>query len=187
MGKFSTFIIGGIVGAAAGLLLSPRSGEENRAKITAALNDNVNFEMPTGVQEKAGQFADTAAVTSQKVINAVVDNGSDAYKTIVSRVNQTPAVQAFSDNGDELRQKIDAARERIAAQVAQNAEAARDAAVDKIPAVIDAAQGATQSAKAAAQNAGTVVADAANTAKDAVAGAASTVGAKINPSGKDSE
>ena len=39
----------------------------------------------------------------------MVDNGSDAYKNVVSRVNQNPTVQAFNDNGDELRQKIDAA------------------------------------------------------------------------------
>lgn len=209
MGKLATFIVGGLVGAAAGLLLSPRSGEENRAKLSAALNENVKIEVPAGVQEKAGQFVGAAATTSQKVINTVVDNGSDAYKNVVSRVNQNPTVQAFNDNGDELRQKIDAARERIATQVAKNAEAARDAAVDKVPVVIDAAQGAAQNAKVAAQNAGTVVAGAAqnagaavagaaqnagtvvagaaNTAKDAVVGAASTVSAKINPSGNDKD
>lgn len=211
MGKFTTFLIGGIVGAAAGLLLSPRTGAENRAKVSEAFNEKVNLEVPAGVQEKAGQFVEAAASTSQKVINTVVDNGSDAYKNVVSRVNQNPTVQAFNDNGDELRQKIDAARERIATQVAKNAEAARDAAVDKIPVEIDAAQGAAQNAKVAAQNAsqvvsgaaqtagaavagaaqnaGQVVAGAANTAKDAVAGAASSVTAKINPSGekKDAE
>lgn len=211
MGKFTTFLIGGIVGAAAGLLLSPRTGAENRAKVSEAINEKVNLEVPAGVQEKAGQFVEAAASTSQKVINTVVDNGSDAYKNVVSRVNQNPTVQAFNDNGDELRQKIDAARERIATQVAKNAEAARDAAVDIIPVAIDAAQGAAQNAKVAAQNAsqvvsgaaqtagaavagaaqnaGQVVAGAANTAKDAVAGAASSVTAKINPSGekKDAE
>ena len=204
MGKFTTFLIGGIVGAAAGLLLSPRTGAENRAKVSEAINEKVNLEVPAGVQEKAGQFVEAAASTSQKVINTVVDNGSDAYKNVVSRVNQNPTVQAFNDNGDELRQKIDAARERIATQVAKNAEAARDAAVDKIPVAIDAAQGAAQNASqvvsgaaqtagaavaGAAQNAGQVVAGAANTAKDAVAGAASSVTAKINPSGekKDAE
>lgn len=207
MGKFTTFLIGGIVGAAAGLLLSPRTGAENRAKVSEAINEKVNLEVPAGVQEKADQFVEAAASTSQKVINTVVDNGSDAYKNVVSRVNQNPTVQAFNDNGDELRQKIDAARERIATQVAKNAEAARDAAVDKIPVAIDAAQnakvaaqnasqvvsGAAQTAGAAvagaAQNAGQVVAGAANTAKDAVAGAASSVTAKINPSGekKDAE
>lgn len=197
MGKFTTFLIGGIVGAAAGLLLSPRTGAENRAKVSEAINEKVNLEVPAGVQEKAGQFVEAAASTSQKVINTVVDNGSDAYKNVVSRVNQNPTVQAFNDNGDELRQKIDAARERIATQVAKNAEAARDAAVDKIPVAIDAAQnakvaaqnasqvvsGAAQTAGAAvagaAQNAGQVVAGAANTAKDAVAGAASSVTAKL--------
>lgn len=211
MGKFVSFVIGGIIGAAAGLLLSPRTGAENRAKLSEALNENVKIEVPANVQEKAGQFVDAAASTSQKVINTVVDNGSDAYKNVVSRVNQNPTVQAFNDNGDELRQKIDAARERIATQVAKNAEAARDAAVDKIPVAIDAAQGAAQNAKVAAQgaaqavsgaaqnagqvvagaaqNAGQAVAGAAATAKDAVAGAASTVTAKINPSGdeKDTE
>lgn len=211
MGKFFPFVIGGIIGAAAGLLLSPRTGAENRAKISEALNENVKIEVPANVQEKAGQFVDAAASTSQKVINTVVDNGSDAYKNVVSRVNQNPTVQAFNDNGDELRQKIDAARERIATQVAKNAEAARDAAVDKIPVAIDAAQSAAQNAKVAAQgaaqavsgaaqnagqvvsgaaqNAGQAVAGAAASAKDAVAGAASTVTAKINPSGdeKDAE
>ena len=183
MGKFTTFLIGGIVGAAAGLLLSPRTGAENRAKVSEAFNEKVNLEVPAGVQEKAGQFVEAAASTSQKVINTVVDNGSDAYKNVVSRVNQNPTVQAFNDNGDELRQKIDAARERIATQVAKNAEAARDAAVS------GAAQTAGAAVAGAAQNAGQVVAGAANTAKDAVAGAASSVTAKINPSGekKDAE
>lgn len=183
MGKLATFIVGGLVGAAAGLLLSPRSGEENRAKLSAALNENVKIEVPAGVQEKAGQFVGAAATTSQKVINTVVDNGSDAYKNVVSRVNQNPTVQAFNDNGDELRQKIDAARERIATQVAKNAEAARDAGT----VVAGAAQTAGAAVAGAAQNAGTVVAGAATTAKDAVAGAASTVSAKINPSGNDKD
>ena len=47
----------------------------------------------------------------------------------------------IADANDELRAKIDAARERIAMQVAKNAEALQDAAVDKIPAVVDAAAG----------------------------------------------
>ena len=127
-------------------------------------------------RKNAGQFVEAAASTSQKVINTVVDNGSDAYKNVVSRVNQNPTVQAFNDNGDELRQKIDAARERIATQVAKNAEAARDAAVDKIPVAIDAAQGAAQNAKVAAQNASQVVSGAAQTAGAAVAGAAQNAG-----------
>lgn len=193
MGKFATFLIGGAVGVAAGLLLSPRSGAENRAMISDALNENVKFEVPPQVQEKAGQIGAAVASGSQKAINTVLDNGSDAYKAVASRVyNANPASTAF-ENGDELRQKIDAARERIATQVAKNAEAAKDAAVDKIPTVIDAASNAAQNAKGAAQTASAAVTGAAQTAgaavtgaatqaKDAVAGAAATVASKINPS-----
>lgn len=187
MGKFATFLIGGVFGVAAGLLLSPRTGAENRALLAETLNENCKIDVPPQVQEKAGQFVDTAATTSQKVINTVVDNGSDAYKAVKTRVQQaTPASQAF-ENGDELRQKIDAARERIATQVAKNAEAARDAAVDKVPVVIDAAQGAAQNAKAAAQNASQAVSGAAASAKSAVTGAAASVSAKINPSDTETE
>ena len=129
-----------------------------RALIGEAINDNCKI--PSGVQEKAGQLVDAAATTSTKVINAVVDNGSDAYKAVAARAQQmAPAsVRAFDANSDELREKIDAARERIAAQVAKNAEAARDAAVDKVPAAIDAAQAATQAVKDTAVNAASAVA-----------------------------
>lgn len=163
MGKLSTFILGGVIGAAAGLLLSPRSGAENRALLNEAVGDKC--QLPAGVQEKAGQFVDAAATTSTKVINTVVDGGQDAYKAVSARAQQlTPdSVQALSSNGDELREKIDAARERIATQVAKNAEAVRDAAVDKVPAAVDAATAA------------------AGVAKEAAAGAASAVAAKVTP------
>lgn len=182
MGKFTTFLVGGAVGAIAGLLLSPRTGAENRALVGEAVSNNCK--VPAGVQEKAGQFVDAAASTSTKVINTVVDNGSDAAKAVTQRVQQVapPSVQAFSDNGDELREKIDAARERIATQVAKNAEAARDAAVDKIPAAIDAAQSATQAAKGAASTAKDAAVGAAASAKDAATDAAGAVAAKVTRS-----
>ncbi len=74
----------------------------------------------------------------------------------------------------KLRQKIDAARERIATQVAKNAEAARDAAVDKVPAVLDAAAAAKETATGAAQHAAEAVQGAAATAADAAKEAAGT-------------
>ena len=183
MGKFATFFIGGIIGVAAGMLLSPRTGAENRAMIAETINEG-KIEIPPHVQEKAGQIADTAASTSQKVINTVIDNSSDAYKAVTARVQQAIPANQVDISGDELRQKIDAARERIATQVAKNAEVARDAAVDKIPVVIDAAQGATKSAKTAAHTASQAVSDVAATAKEAVSDAAASVSAKINPSDK---
>ena len=173
MGKLTTFIIGGVIGAAAGLLLSPRTGAENRALINETIAENCKI--PAGVQERACQFVDAAASTSTKVINTVVDGGTDAYKTVAARAQKiSPAAQSFVDNGDELREKIDAARERIATQVAKNAEAARDAAVDKVPAAIDAAQSATQAA-----------AGAVSSAKDAAVNAASAVASKVVPGKAD--
>lgn len=193
MGKFATFLIGGAVGAVAGLLLSPRSGAENRALLSEVANEkcgNIEFSCPPQIQEKAGQFVEAAASTSTKVINTVVDNGADARKAVAQRAQKfAPAsVQAFDNNGDELRQKIDAARERIATQVAKNAEAARDAAVDKVPAVLDAAAAAKETATGAAQHAAEAVQGAAATAADAAKEAASTaqhaaatVAAKVTP------
>lgn len=182
MGRFATFLLGGAVGVAAGLLLSPRSGAENRALISDKVGDKVVI--PESVQEKAGQIASAAASTSTKVINTVVDNGSDAIKNVKARaIKANPTASAFTDNGDELRQKIDAARERIATQVAKNAEAARDAAVDKIPVVVDAAMGATQTAKHAAQS----VSDAVQNAGHVVADAASKVAAKVTSKAEGEE
>ncbi len=177
MGKFATLIIGGAVGAIAGLLLSPRSGAENRALIEDAVKEKSGkVNCPAAVQEKADQIAQAAASGSTKVINTVVDGADEARKAVSEKTSNltSPAVQAFDNNGDELRQKIAAARERIASQVAKNAEAARDAAVDKIPAVIDAAGAAKGTAAAAAA-----------TATEAVKGAASTVAAKVKPAGEE--
>jgi gas vesicle protein len=179
MGKFTTLLIGGAVGAIAGLLLSPRSGSENRALIEETVKEKRGkIACPAKVQEKAGQIAQAAASGSTKVINTVVDNGAEARKAVSERASKLtpPSVQAFENNGDELRQKIEAARERIAAQVAKNAEAARDAAVDKIPAVIDAAGAAKGSAAAAAA-----------TATEAVKGAASAVASKVKPADEAAE
>ncbi len=173
MGKFATFIVGGAVGAVAGLLLSPRSGSENRALLGEVINEKGgNLSCPVNVQEKASKLVEAAASGSTKVINTVVDNGGEARKAVAQRAQKlTPeSVKAFDANGDELRQKIEAARERIATQVAKNAEAARDAAVDKIPAVVDAAAGAK-----------TAAAEAAGAVKEAAAGAASAVSAKVKP------
>lgn len=177
MGRFTAFVIGAAAGAAASLLFTPRNGAENRALLSQAVNENckcpVSAQTQRKAKQKANQLVDAAATTSTKVINTVIDNGSDAYKAAANRVQQItpPSAAAFNNNSDELREKIDAARERIATQVAKNAEAARDAAVDAIPVAVDAAKGATGAAK-----------EAVSAAKDTVANATATVAAKINPS-----
>lgn len=41
MGRFATFIIGGVVGAVAGLLLAPAKGSDTRKQVVEAVQDNV--------------------------------------------------------------------------------------------------------------------------------------------------
>lgn len=95
------FIVGGLVGAVVGVLYAPRSGAETRA----LLADKVD--------ECWGE-------------------GRDLYERGVQTVNERAAgfAPAAAMKSDELREKIDAARERIATQVAKNAAATCDSIAD---------------------------------------------------------
>ena len=178
MGRFATFLVGGLVGAGIALLTTPRTGEENRALINDTLNETKSmftdpfkdmFGSPTST---TNQLVDAAATTSTKVINTVVDKGAEVKKGLTSRVEQT--APAVVEKNDELRDKIDAARERIAAQVAKNAEAVHDTAVDAVPVAMDAAKNAKTAVKEAAENATDAAKDIAQSAADAAKSTAKT-------------
>ena len=164
MGRFATFLVGGLVGAGIALLTTPRTGEENRALINDTLNENYPDAMKAA-RATTNQLVDAAATTSTKVINTVVDKGAEVKKGLTSRVEQT--APAVVEKNDELRDKIDAARERIAAQVAKNAEAVHDTAVDAVPVAMDAAKNAKTAVKEAAENATDAAKDIAQSAADA--------------------
>lgn len=189
MGKLATFLIGGVVGVAAGLLFSPRSGAENRAMLNGVINEkSANITIPPAVQDKADQFASAAAVTSTKAINTVIDKGQEVYRGASAKVQAvSPVANQVFESGDDLREKIDAARERIATQVAKNAEAVHDAAVDKIPGAVDAVAGATEAAKGAANTAKEAAVNAATAAKDTAASAVSTVAQKVGNKSQDED
>lgn len=140
MGRFATFIIGGVVGAVAGLLLAPAKGSDTRKQVVEAVQDNVP--QANQLQMQLDGIIDNAAKASTTVINTAIDKGTEVKRSVTARAQQVaPAAEQVADANDELRAKIDAARERIAMQVAKNAEALQDAAVDKIPTVVDAAAG----------------------------------------------
>ena len=166
MGRFATFLVGGLVGAGIALLTTPRTGEENRALINDTLNENYPDAMKAA-RATTNQLVDAAATTSTKVINTVVDKGAEVKKGLTSRVEQT--APAVVEKNDELRDKIDAARERIAAQVAKNAEAVHDTAV-----AMDAAKNAKTAVKEAAENATDAAKDIAQSAADAAKSTAKT-------------
>lgn len=174
MGKFATFVIGGLVGATAALMLSPRTGVENRKVVVDKFNESCPI--AGDVQGKAGMLVDSVAATSTKVINTVVDKGQDLYNNATrSQAVTVASPEVFAEKNDELRQKIDAARERIATQVAKNAEAVHDAAVDKAPVVVDAATSATGAAKEAVAGAADAIKNAADAAKGTVGNAAASI------------
>lgn len=140
MGRFATFVIGGVVGAVAGLLLAPAKGADTRKQVVEAVQENVP--QANQLQKQLDGIIDNAAKASTTVINNAIDKGTEVKRSVTARAQQVaPAAEQVADANDELRAKIDAARERIAMQVAKNAEALQDAAVDKIPAVVDAAAG----------------------------------------------
>ena len=122
MGKgfvIGSFIVGGVIGAAVGLLYAPRPGSESRA------------------------------IVADKV-DEVWGKGQDLYVAGIGRVQDGIAsVQpALEKKNDELREKIELARERIAIQVAKNAAAAQEAINEKVPVV---AEKITQAADAVAE------------------------------------
>jgi len=104
MGRFSSFMFGGAVGVVVGLLIAPRPGEETRALVADKVDEYWGM-------------------------------GQDFYTKGVTRVQAGVATVAPepSERGDELRDKIENARNLIADQVARNAATAREAINDRIP------------------------------------------------------
>jgi gas vesicle protein len=104
VGKLTSFLVGGALGAGLALLLAPRSGEETRALVA----------------EKADECWGKGQTW--------YDQGKTRVQEGVAGVQP-----AINQKGDELREKIDNARTLIAEQVAKNAAAARDVINDKVP------------------------------------------------------
>ena len=104
MGKFTSFLFGGAVGVVVGLLVAPRAGEETRAMVADKVDEYWG---------KSQDFYTTG-------VNRVQSGMSNIQPTVTQK-------------GDELRDKIESARNLIADQVAKNAATARDVINDKIP------------------------------------------------------
>lgn len=139
MSKIGPFILGGLVGAAIGVLYAPRTGDQTRALVSEKVN---------AVWGEAKDFGASVSTDPKSAINAAQERGTAVFqdvaakgqefaKTATSSANQAldavrgnakesagQVEQAFSgaSDSDELRAKIEAARARIAAQVMQNAQ-----------------------------------------------------------------
>lgn len=146
-GRISSFIVGGIIGAGVALLFAPRAGKETRAFFIDKAED------------LWGEGSD------------LYSQGYEKIKTQAANV-QKSATQA----NDELKTKIENARNAIADQIAKNAQSARDAINSRIPIGADKIDEEADIIKGHIDNAAdtikSVAADLANKDAAAVSGAA---------------
>ena len=122
MGKIASFITGAAVGVAATLLLAPTSGVEVRAFVVDKAN---------AFAGGAKDFGASVPEAAQDVYNTVREKGAMLVKEIPGKAQglaDSATGKGSTVDSDELREKIEAARQRIAAQVMENAE--QDNAVD---------------------------------------------------------
>ncbi len=126
--KVGLFLAGGLVGAGIALLYAPHSGEQTRKLVVERANQVWGQAQDLGDMacERGQEFVDEAVTTGQILYAEAANMGKQVYADAAAYANKTANTvkPAFVEKNDELRQKIDAARERIAAQVAKNAEAA---------------------------------------------------------------
>ena len=139
MGKFGPFILGGLLGAAAALLYTPRTGEEMRAVVADKANEawgqaqqagSGAADRGTGAYGAATDAAQQAYSAASATAGQVYQTAQDIFGHAAERMQEmrgSVAPQPVEAN-DELREKIEAARIRIANQVAASAGAAAQAA-----------------------------------------------------------
>jgi len=122
MGRISSFVTGAALGVIAALLLAPQTGEQARALVAEKAN---------AVTGEAKDFGAGFPASAQDAIKSAQEKAASLTK------GAAPAAPAASAADDELREKIEAARKRIAAQVAANAEATKAAAEEVQEAVAE--------------------------------------------------
>ena len=153
MPKIGPFIAGGIVGAVAALLYAPRTGAQTRAlvseKVNAVWGEAADFAesagvSPASVTERGASVFQGVAETAQGIAQNVQS------KVSVSVVKEPVAEEPIEADNDDLREKIEAARERIAAQVVKNAEESQAAAAATVEAPVAEAPAAEAPAAEAA-------------------------------------
>ncbi len=101
--KFLYFIIGGFVGAAIGLLLAPKSGEETRAFLGSKYREGTS-----ALGEKARQGRDALAEKSREVTSKVsqtIDKGREMIARQREQVNA--AVEAGKKAYEDEKRKQD--------------------------------------------------------------------------------
>lgn len=181
-GKFGAFLAGGAIGAALALLYAPRTGEQTRALVADRANDALDQAREYGsyAHERGQEIYDsmgaqgkvayeTASANASQAFSAATVNAQEVYASASSSAKETLEAArsrvsgmrdgmnpAFNDRNDELREKIEAARNRIASQVARNAEESAGRAPVDIPIQSDEDQPAAEALSGETASAETV-------------------------------
>ena len=124
MGRISSFLLGGAIGACVALAFAPKTGEETRALVAEKAN---------AFAGEAMDFGAGLPGSAQDAFNSVREKGSSLVSDAQVKAKDV-AGKASDTNPDELREKIEAARQRIAAQVMENAEKAKEADAGEVAA-----------------------------------------------------
>ena len=121
MSKIGPFITGAAIGALAALLFAPQAGEKTRALVAEKAN---------AVASEAKDLGAGFPSSAQDAIKNAQQKGQGFVADAQARVKEVTGQPAEIDS-DDLREKIEAARKRIASQVMENAEQSK--AVDLAP------------------------------------------------------
>ena len=118
MGKTSsvlgTFLLGGLIGAAAGLLFAPRSGRETREYLS---------EKGMEYWDRADEFYEVGRERAAEAYEVGRERAIEMYEIGLEKAAAT---------GDQVRTKIDAARERLIDSLPADATVAAEPAPEKV-------------------------------------------------------
>ena len=166
MGKFR-FILGAATGAAAALLLAPRSGKETRALLSEKLEDAAES-APEPIRNAAEQVegvynrvSNTAAEVAPDTddIKAKIAEARDALAEQITR-NHTAATTVEADVED-LVEGVEEAAEDLGAKVEDAAAEAKDVAEETFDNIKEAIEDAVEDAADDAEDAEEAATDAA--------------------------
>ena len=152
MSKVTSFILGGLIGAGVALMFAPNAGEKNRALVAEKANALAGEakDFGAGLPGSAQDLINAAYEKGNALLKDATAKGSSVVGGATSRVKEVSGQPAPAEDADELREKIEAARRRIAAQVMENAESSKALTAD---AILEATDAVTEEAPAAAEEA----------------------------------
>lgn len=135
--KFKTLLVGGVIGATLGVLYAPRAGKKTRAMLAdktealwgeeAQANGTILGEVAKTTTHAVEAGKSIAAEVGQGTIGGIAKDVNKKRKNFnkgaavkITEFSQANVRPVFSEKNDELRNKIEAARAKIAKQVANN-------------------------------------------------------------------